>query len=329
MAINTDYAASGVINGIIHSMLDKSRRKLIMASIKSNALVAWSFASERVETENGGANITNPLIIGRNPNVGSYQYYDPVPVNETDEFTTVGYGWSRVAGSLILSDQEADENTGEAALFKLLKGKMDALEQSMQEKFSEYLYGAGSGTDPLGLAALIPDDPTTGTLGGLSQATETQWRTSAYQFSGALDPTNIEEAFDDVLLDLKLKEDKPDVMIVGRNLLRMYRQAVRDKVMITLNESSKGKGMYDLGFEGVTHNGIPMIYDEDCGVNRTYFINSKYLRTHILKGVNMKVKDLVAPWTVDAIGKRVVWQGNFCRWKAFRTHAVLRNGTTG
>lgn len=329
MAINTAYASVGVIDTIIHSLLDKSRRKLIMASVKSNALVAWAMATDKVELENGGANITNPLTIGRNPNITSYQYYDEVPVAQTSEFTTIGYGWSRVAGTFIISDQEVDENTGEAALFKLLQAKLDVLEESIKEKFSEYLYGAGTGTDPLGLSALIPDDPTIGTLGGLSRVTEQQWRTSAYQFGGALDPTNIEEAFDDILLDLKLKGDKPDLILVGRNILRMYRQAVRDKIMITLDQSSKGKGMFDLGFEGVTHNGIPMIYDEDCGVNRAYFINSKYMRTHILKNVNMRVKDLAAPWTVDATGKRVVWQGNFCNWRAFRTHAVLRNGTTG
>ena len=328
--INTSLAASGTLDTIVHSMLDKSRKKLTMASIKSNALMAWSFAKERVEMEDGGANITNPLIMGRNPNVSSYQYYDELPVAQTNEFNTIGYGWSRFAGTLIISDQEVDENTGEAALFKLLNAKLEVLHESIGEKFNEYLYGAGAGVDPLGLAALIPDDPTTGTLGGMSRVTETQWRTSHYQFAGGLDATNIEEAFDDVLLDLKLKTDKPDLILIGRNLLRTYRQAVRDKVVINaLDQSKQGKAMYDLGFEGVTHNGIPMLHDEDCGVNRAYFINSKYLRTHILKGVNMRVKNLTAPWTVDAVGKRVVWQGNFCSWRQFRTHAVVRNGTTG
>lgn len=329
MAINTAYAASGTLDTIVHSMLDKSRRKLIMASMKSNALMAWSMAQDKIELENGGANITNPLTVGRNPNVASYQYYDELPLDQTNEFTTIGYGWARVAGSLIISDQEVDENTGESALFKLLKAKMDVLEESIGEQFSAYLYGAGVGTDPLGLAALVADDPTTGTLGGISRATETQWRTSAYQFAGNLDPTNIEEAFDDVLMDLKLKSDKPDLILVGRNIMRMYRQAVRDKVMLPLDQSKKGKAMYDLGFEGVTHNGITMLYDEDCGVNRAYFLNSSYLRTHILKNVNMRVKELSAPWTMDALGKRVVWQGQFCNWKCFRTHAVVRNGTTG
>lgn len=327
--INSTFAATGTLNTVIHSMLDKSRRNLIMASIKSNAFVAWAFANDRVEIENGGANITNPLIFGRNPNIASYQYYDTVPMAQTDEFNTAGYGWSRVAGSLILSDQEQDENKGPEAIFKLLSAKLDVLEESIQEKFSSYLYATGTGTDPNGLGNVIPDDPTTGTLGGISRATETQWRTSAYQFSGNLDATNIEEAFDDVLMDLKLKTDKPDLLLCGRNIVRTYRQAIRDKVVLNISDTKNGKAMYDLGFEGFTHNGIPVIYDEDCGVNRCYFINSKYLRLHILKGVNMKIKELVAPWNLDAIGRRVVWQGQLCLWRAFRTHAVLRNGTTG
>lgn len=327
--LSSNFYTPGTLDTIIHSMLDKSRRKLIMASIKSNALMAWAFASDHVDTENGGANITNPLTVGRNPNVASYQYYDQVPVAQTSEFTTVGYGWSRVAGTMIISDQEEDENTGEQAIFKLLQAKLDVLEESIKEQFSNYLYGAGGGTDPNGLLMLIPDDPTTGVVGGLSQATQTQWRTSAYQFGGNLDATNIEEAFDDILLDLTLKGEKPDLILLGRNIYRTYRQAIRDKIVLNIADTKKGKAMYDLGFEGFTHNGITCLFDEDCGVNRAYFINSKYIRTHILKGVNMKVKQLVAPWDTDAIGRRIVWQGQWCRWRAFRTHGVLRNGATG
>jgi hypothetical protein len=313
------------ISTVLHSTLEKSRRKLIMASIKANALMAWAFATNRVEYEDGGRNITNPLVVGRNSNVTSYEYYDQLPVNQTNEFTTVEYTWSRVAGTVIISDQEEDENKGEVAIFKLLKGKMNVLEESIKEKFSEYLYGAGAGTDPYGLAALIPDDPTSGSLGGISRAAETQWRTSAYDFAGALDNTNIEEAFDDIIMDLTLKGEKPDIIVCGRNIYRAYRAAVRDKVVINLGETGNGKRMMDLGFAGVSHQNIPMLYDEDCPVNKCYFINSKYLRLHILRHVNMKVKELSAPWTTDAHGRRVVWQGQWCNWRAYRTHAVVLN----
>lgn len=317
--------ASTPIATILVANIENSRRKLIMASIKSNALMAWAFATDRVETESGGYNITNPLTTGRNPNVTSYQYYDSVPVAQTNEFTELEYNWSRVAGTVIISDQEEDENKGEVAIFKLMKAKMEVLEESIKEKFSTYLYGAGAGTDPNGLQTVIPDDPTTGSVGGLSQATETQWRTSAYDMDGNMDATNIEEVFDDILLDLTLKGERPDVILVGRNIYRSYRQAARDKIVLNLSETSNGKRMMDLGFGGCSHQNIPMLYDEDCPVNKAYFINSKYLRLHMLKGVNMKQKKLAAPWTVDASGSRVVWQGQWCRWKAYRTHAVLIN----
>lgn len=312
------------IDTVLNSVLERSRKKLIMASIKSNALMAWAFASKRVEIENGGYNITNPLTVGRNPNVASYSYYGQLPVAQTNEFTTVEYTWSRVAGSVIISDQEEDENTGDAVIFKILKGKMEVLEESIKEKFSGYLYGAGAGNDPYGLEALVPDDPTTGSLGGISRAAEPQWRTSSYVFTpGSITSANIEEIFDDVLMDLTLKGEKPDLILAGRDIYRTYRAAVRDKLVINLAELKSGKGMVDLGFAGIGHDQIPIVYDEDCAVNKAYFINSKYLRLHILKGVNMKTKNLTAPWDVDAIGKRVVWQGQFCLWKAYRTHAVV------
>jgi hypothetical protein len=314
-----------VLATVLNSTLTKSRRKLIMASMRSNALMAWMFSQDRVEYEDGGYNITNPLTVGRNPNVAAYEYYDQLPVAQTNEFTSVEYNWSRVAGTVIISDQEEDENKGEVAIFKLMKAKVDVLEESIKEKFSEYLYAAGGGNEPLGLASLIPDDPTTGTLGGISRATESQWRTSAYDFDGALDATNIEEAFDDVLLDLTLKGDKPDLILCGRNIYRFYRAAVRDKIVLNLSETGNGKRMMDLGFTGLSHQNIPMLYDEDCNVNKVYFINSKYLRLHILKHVNMKVKKLSAPWDTDATGSRIVWQGQLCLWRAYRTHGVVIN----
>lgn len=313
------------IDTILNSVLERSRRRLITASLKSNALVAWAFASGRVETEPGGYNITNPLVTGRNPNVASYTYYSELPVAQTNEFDRVEYTWSRVAGTVIISDQEQDENRGEAAVFRLMRAKMEVLERSIREKFSTFLYGAGAGNDPNGLAALIPDDPTTGTLGGISRAAETQWRTSAYDFNGNLNETNIEEAFDDILMDLTMDASRPDIILCGRNIYRFYRAAVRDKVTINIGEANNGRGMRDLGFTGIAHQAIPMVYDEDCPVNKAYFINSEYLKLHMLRGVNMKVKQLVAPWNIDAVGRRIVWQGQWCLWRAFRTHAVLIN----
>jgi hypothetical protein len=314
-------------------MLDRSRAKLIMASAISGTVSAYLHAKKRVIVEDGGPQITNPLIVGLNPNVTSMQYYDTVPVDQTNEFTTVEYTMSRVVGSLIISDQEDDENQGRAVIFKILKGKIMALEESIARQFATYHTSTGSGTDPNGLGNLLPADPTTGSIGGISLATESQWRPSSYDFNGTLTPENIEEAFDDIIeLDLNRGMDssggakqKPTVIFAGRNIYRMHKAAARDKQSIQLSETGTGKKLVNLGIVGTTHGGTPLLFDEKLAANDAYFVNEEYLTLHVLRGVNMKIKKLVAPWNMDAVGRRVVWEGQLCSWRNYRTHAYLTN----
>lgn len=297
----------------------------MLASALSNAVYAYLFAQKRVKMEDGGPQISNPLITGRNPNITSMSYYDTVPVNQTNEFDTVEYTMSRVVGTVIISDQEQDENKGAAVIFKILEGKITALDESIKEKFSDYLVSTGSGTDPNGLPNLIPDDPTTGSIGGINLATESQFRPSVYDFNGGLNANNIEEAFDDIIMDLTRGSEKPNVIFAGRNIYRLHRTAARDKTQINLGETGNGQKMINLGIVGTTHQGTPLIFDEKLDPDSAYFINDKYLTLHILSGVNMKVKQLTAPWNVDAIGRRIVWEGQLCSWRNYRTHAKVLN----
>lgn len=320
-----------MLDTLVHSMLTRSRGKLIMASAISGTVSSYLFAQKRVVTEDGGPSIANPIITGLNPNVTAMEYYDEVPVNETDEFDTVSYTMSRVVGTLIISDQEEDENQGRAAIFKILKGKIMALEESISRQFATYHTSVGTGIDPNGLGNLIPADPTTGSVGGINLAAESQWRSSSYDFSGTLTPENIEEAFDDIIeLDLNRSNDgqmspKPTVIFAGRNIYRMHKAAARDKETISLDATGTGKKLVNLGIVGTTHCGIPLLFDEKLGANVAYFVNEKYLTLHILKNCNMRIKKLIAPWTQDATGRRVVWEGQLCSWRQYRTHAYLTN----
>jgi hypothetical protein len=319
------------LDTVVNAMLTRSRAKLIMASAISGTVSAYLHAKKRVVVEDGGPSITNPLIVGLNPNVTSMQYYDTVPVDQTNEFTTVSYSMSRVVGSLIISDQEEDENQGRAAIFKILTGKIKALDESISRQFATYHTSVGTGTDPNGLGNLIPADPTTGSVGGINLATESQWRPSSYNFAGTLTPENIEEAFDDILeLDLNRNSDgqkapKPSVIFAGRNIYRMHKAAARDKAQIQLGETGTGKKLVNLGIVGTTHNGVPLLFDEKLSANVAYFINEEYLTLHVLRGVNMKIKKLTAPWNMDATGRRVVWEGQLASWRMYRTHAYLTN----
>lgn len=310
---------------ILHAMANRSRKKLILAATLSGGVYTYLAAKGKIKMEDGGPEIENPIITGSNPNVTNATYYDTVPVDQTNEFNTVLYNMTRLVGSVIMSEQEQDENQGDAVIIKILEGKLKALEHAIKKKQRTDAASLNTGAKPNGLYNLLPADPTTGTVGGINLANEILFRPSSYDFNGGLDENNIEEALDDILLDLTHDDESPNVIFVGRNIFRMHRAAARDKTQIALSETGFGKKLINLGIKGTTHQGIPLIYDEMLDPNDAFIINDEYLSIHVLKSANMKLKNLTAPWNVDAIGRRYIMEYQLASWKNYRTHAYLTN----
>lgn len=319
----------GAINSVICTTLEKpyTRKELIYAQLRSTVLSSFLMQKKRIVFEDGGHEITNPLIVGRNPNIVAYDYYEELPVAQTNEFTKVRYGFARIAGTVIVSQQEEDENQGEAEVIKIAKAKIETLKISMQEKFGmEYMYGLGVGKNPNGLGLLIPDDPTTGVVGGIDRATNPYWRTASYQMNGTMTMSNISKVFRGVFLDAKAAEEgRFDGIIVGRNIYDMYADFLESKSSLAAQDFSKLTGKADFGFDQLNFRGTPVMYDPNCPDDKAYFINTKYLRLHVMRHVNMKVSKLEAPWTMDANGTRITWEGQLCLWKADGSQAVVNN----
>ncbi len=310
---------------LLHAMATRSRKKMIMAAVLPGGIFTYFAAKGRIKMEDGGPNISNPLLVGSNPNVTTATYYDTVPVDQTNELTTVSYDMTRLVGSLIMSEQEADENQGDAVIVKILEAKLQALEHAFKKTQRRYASSLNTGSDPLGLPNLLPSDPSSGTLGNINLANEPLFRPSSYDFNGGLNISNIEEAFDDILLDLTNDGESPTVIFVGRNIFRMHRGAARDKVQISLSETGYGKQLINLGIKGTTHQGIPMIYDEMLPPDDFYFVNENFMHLHILKSANMKVKELSSPWNMDAMGRRYIMEYQLASWNNYRTHAYGTN----
>src|SRR5687768_5026925 len=104
-------------------MATRSRKKLILAAVLPGGIFTYLAAKNRIKMEDGGPNISNPLIVGSNPNVQTATYYDTVSIDETNELTTVDYDMTRIVGSLVMSEQEADENQGDAVIVKIITAK--------------------------------------------------------------------------------------------------------------------------------------------------------------------------------------------------------------
>jgi hypothetical protein len=310
---------------LIHAMATRSMKKLRIAAILPGGIYTYLAAAGKVKMEDGGPEISNPILVGGNPNVGPAVYYDRVPVARSSELDTVRYEMTRMVGTYVISEQEVDENSGSSKLVDMAAAKMQALEIAIKKYQRQKAVGVNSGKDPLGIGNLLPGVVTSGTIGGINLATEPMFRPSVYNYEGNLDHTNIEETFDDILLDMNNDEGKISVIFAGRKIFNLHRKAARDNAEISLTPSGFGKKLAGLGLVGTNHQGIPIIYDEYLDPDVAYFVNENELMVHVLKTANMKMKDLQAPYDQDVIGKRYIMEYQLCAWKMFRTHAFIDN----
>lgn len=310
---------------LIHAMLERSMKKMRIAAILPGGLLTYLSAAKKIKMEDGGPDITNPIMVGGNPNVGPATYYDRVPVAQTSELDTVEYEMTRLVGTYVISDQEVNENMGASKIVDIAATKMQALEISFKKYQRSKAASTTSGKDPLGIGNLLPATVTSGTIGGINLATQPLFRPTVVDYAGSLTSSNIEESWDEAMLDLNNDEGKITVIFAGRRIFNMHRKAARDNATVQFGPSAFGQTLANLGLTGTTHQGIPVVYDENLHPDDAYFVNEDEMMIHILKSANMKLKELTAPYDQDVIGGRYIWEGQLCSWKNYRTHAYITN----
>lgn len=310
---------------LIHAMAERSMKKLRIAFVLPGGALSALTAAKSIKMEDGGPEITNPIMVGGNPNVGPATYYDKVPVTRTSELSTVRYELTRVVGTYVISDQEVDENMGTAKIVDIAAAKMQGLEIAIKKYQRKNIVGTNTGKNPLGLGNLLPAVNTSGNVGGINLAVQPLWQHGSYLFAGTMTAANIEEIFDDILLDLHTEDGKISIIIAGRNIFTMHRNAARAKGKTDLPISGFGKTLANLGLVATTHQQIPLVYDEELDPDFCYFLNQDEIFMHILKSANMKMKDLTAPYDQDVTGKRYISEYQLCSWKQYRTHGFVSN----
>ena len=108
--------------------------------------------------------------------------------NKTDEVLNITpnspisaaqFSLKQYAGAVSISGLEILQNSGEEALIDLLEGRQKIAEAQLMNRMDYDMYQDGTGNSSkniTGLAAVIPDDPTTGTYGNISRNSYNFWR---------------------------------------------------------------------------------------------------------------------------------------------------------
>lgn len=209
----------------------------------------------------GGGNVileelmyTDPTTITAN----SYSGYETINVGQNSPISAGQFSITQYAGSVTMSGLEMLQNSGKEAIIDLMEGRMKVAEAQLANRIDYDIYQDGtgnSGKNLTGLAAAIPDDPTTGTYGGISRVTWTFWRSQYYRGvtdgGAAVSAANIQSYMTTLALRCVRGSDMPDLWVADATYYGFYVNSLQaiQRVSST-GDTTAGAGFPSLKFYG-------------------------------------------------------------------------------
>lgn len=321
-----------------------NRSKKLQDSVsKNNALLNRLSKKGKIKTFDGGQAIIQELEYAENSTVKRYSGYDPLNISPSDAFTSAQFPIAQIAGAVSISGLEMLQNSGESKMIDLLDARIGNLERTLKNVISADCYSSGTadgGKQIGGLGLLVPDAPTTGTVGGIDRATWHFWRPALFDFSvAALTPsaTTIQTAMNRLYLQLTVGSDAPDLIIADNTYFRYYWESLQSIQRIASDKEASAGFMslkfmnadviYDGGFQGVTGATTWSSSGAVTGApaSHMWMLNTDYINLRPHKDRNMVPLDPVdGRFSVnqDAMVKLMAWAGNMTLSNAFK-HGVM------
>ena len=316
--------ANSSISDIIATNIQSRSGELADNVTNNNALLRRLKERGNVKTFSGGNVILQEIMYtdSTTSNTNSYSGYEVLNVSQNSPISAAQFSITQYAAAVSLSGLDSIQNSGKEAIIDLLDGRMNVAEAQLANRIGGdiYLDGTGNGGKNItGLAAAVPDAPSTGTYGGINRANYSFWRSIAYSGTtnggSATSASNIQSYMDALAVQLIRGTDKPDLIVADNIFYKFYLSSLQSIQRIT----DGGNSSVGSGFASLKYYGAGMASDVvlDGGVgsaataSQMWMLNTKYImfRPHVDRNFVPIGGDRQAV-NQDAIVKLIGWAGN-------------------
>lgn len=226
----------------------------------------------------GGRSIILPIEYALNSTVQAVTPTQTLDVTAEELFDEAEFQWKQYAGTVPMTSFEEAVNRGDSAKFDLEAAKLDNLEKSMKSTINSDIFGAASGNEMLGLQDLVPDSPSSGTVGAINYGTYTFWRSQ--QTSGAK-TTNAYDNLRSAMRTIRTACARgqgvkyPERYVTGSTTFNGYESILIANERITSKENSQANA----SFKGDVYKfgAADVFWDKDCADARMYALNNSNL----------------------------------------------------
>ncbi len=297
---------------------------------KNSALLKRLKEKGNMSPISGGSKILEELEYGEGDMVW-YSGYDTISYTPKQLFSAAEYALKLCAVPVAISGEEMLMNSGHDQIMDLFEKRIKNAEKTLINKMAAAVYSDGTGSSGKeigGLALLVADDPTSGTVGAINRATTGNefWRNQAV--SEAVTKDNIKQLMNNLYLKCSRGSDKPDLIVCDDSLYTLYDASLMDLQRFTDPKSA------DSGFISLKFKGADVIYDGgqggNCPENHMYFLNTDYLylRTHKERDMKVIGGDRTAV-NQDALYRIIGWAGNLTMSNAALQGVLVNTSTQG
>jgi hypothetical protein len=314
--------ANSAITDIIATSIQSRSGELSDNVTLNNPLLARLKERGNVRPFSGGNVILEELAYTDSTmtNANSYSGYEILNVSPNSPISAAQFSIQQYAAAVTLSGLEMLQNSSKEAIIDLLEGRIMVAEAQLMNRINTDLFldGTGnSGKNITGLAAAVPDAPTSGTYGGIDRGTWTFWRPSKY--SGATDggaavsAANIQQYMTQLSIKLVRGADKPDLFIADNNYYALYVNSLQ-AIQKVSDTTSAGAGFQGVKFYGggtsadvVLAGGI----GAQATANHMWMLNTQYISFRPHRDRNfVPIGGERQAVNQDAIVKLIGWAGN-------------------
>ncbi len=252
--------ANSSITDIIATTIQNRSGELADNVANNNALLRKLRAKGNVRPF-GGGNVILEEIMYVDPstiNVNSYSGYEVLNISPNSPISAAQYDIKQYAGAVSMSGLEMLQNSSKEAIIDLMEGRVMVAEKQLQNRidYDSYQDGTGNASKNItGLAAAIPDDPTTGTYGGISRSAFAFWGSQYYRGvtdgGAAVSAINIQQYMTTLALRCVRGSDMPDLIIASSNYYSFYVNSMQALQRVTTTgDTTAGVGYPSLKFYG-------------------------------------------------------------------------------
>lgn len=314
--------ANSTITDIIATTIQNRSGELADNLTNNNALLKRLRSKGNVRPFSGGNVILEEIMYNDTTtnNVNSYSGYELLNVSPDSPISAAQFSITQYAAAVTMSGLEMLQNSGKQQIIDLLDGRMKVSETRILNRIASdiYLDGTGNGGKNItGLAAAVPDAPTSGTYGGIDRATWTFWRSQKYSGvtdgGAAVSAANIQQYMTTLALKLVRGQDRADLIVADNNYFGLYVNSLQ-AIQRVQSEESAGAGFSTLKFYGGGQT-ADVVLDGGIGSNATanhmWFLNTNYIffRPHSDRNF-VPIGGERQAINQDAIVKLYGWAGN-------------------